>query len=170
MTRIAITLDSHALTELQRRAAANHEPVARTAARLVRDGLLSSQPAPATAPPATPASQQTTQPPPWVEPATKPQQWRRQLWDAVTALHNRYPQALSHLPADWWTDRALTETLAALIAWRTQLDTGEQTDPRAELLFHDRLDVVERRLSQVADPTAARFTDECEPPDWLRQS
>lgn len=158
MTRIAITLDAHALTELQRRASTNHEPVARTAARLIRDGLLSSQTTPATALPATQARQQTTQPPPWIEPAAKPQQWRRNLWAAVTALHKRYPQALSPLPADWWTDQALTETLAALIAWRTQLDTGAQTDPRTELLFHDRLAVVQRELTQNTDPTSPRFT------------
>ncbi len=42
MSRVAITLDEHALAELARRAQAEREPVARTAARMVRDGLLST--------------------------------------------------------------------------------------------------------------------------------
>ena len=40
--RIAITLDEHARAELAKRAEAAQEPVSRTAARLVRDGLLST--------------------------------------------------------------------------------------------------------------------------------
>lgn len=166
MSRVAISLDLHALTELRNRAQSNSEPVARTAARLVRDGLLSS---PAARIPATTAAepQSTTQRPAWIEPDTDPQKWRRQLWAAVTALHERYPEALGRLPGDWWTSRALTETLAALSQWRAQLDTGQQTDPRAELLFHDRLEILQRQLTQTTDPTGQRFTGGTPPTAWV---
>lgn len=167
MSRVAISLDPHALAELRRRAATNKEPVARTAARLVSDGLLSTHVTPVEAAQTLGQEpQELIQPLPWIEPATKPQQWRRQLWATVVALHKRYPRALCRLPADWWTDRALIETLAALSQWRTQLDTGQQPDPRSELLFHDRLAVIERELVHTADPVAARFTGGPPPSDW----
>lgn len=174
MSRVAITLDPHALAELQRRAAANKEPVSRTAARMVRDGLLSTQAA--TAPSSvTPVEQQPQrrerQPgpgvPSWVEPTSEQQQWRRQLWAAVSALHSRYPRALGRLPANWTADRSLVETLGALAAWRAQLDAGANSDPRAELLFHDRLEIIERQLTHTDDPTAQRFTAGPPPSDWI---
>jgi hypothetical protein len=169
VSRVAISLDPHALTELRNRAQTNKEPVARTAARLVRDGLLSSQAAGILATAATEhiEPQNTTLRPAWIEPDTDPQQWRRQLWAAVTALHERYPEALGRLPGDWWTSRALTETLAALSQWRAQLDTGQQTDPRAELLFHDRLEILQRQLTQTTDPTGQRFTGGTPPTTWV---
>ncbi len=65
------------------------------------------------------------------------------------------------------TDRALIEVLGALSAWRSQLDAGENPDPRAELLFHDRLDLLERQLTQTGDPTAARFAGGPPPSEWV---
>ena len=133
MSRVAITLDEHALAELGRRAQANGEPVARTAARLVRDGLLSTQaqaggePAPATA--TRPAEGQDAGLPGWLEPPDKREVWRRELWAAVCALAERYPGVFSKLVADWWTDRALIEVLGALSAWRSQLDAGQSRRP-----------------------------------------
>lgn len=172
MSRIAITLDEHALSELSKRAQAAQEPVARTAARLVRDGLLSTD---AHATPATgsgessPARQapETGSVPGWLEPTGERERWRRELWSSVTALAERYPSVFSKLIADWWTDKALVEILGALSAWRGQLDAGESPDPRAELLFHDRLELLERRLTQTSDPTAPRFTNGPPPSDWL---
>jgi hypothetical protein len=173
MSRIAITLDEHALAELTRRAQANSEPIARTAARFVRDGLLSTQ---ATKPPnneptppaaaAAPTADSTGRPG-WLEPADERETWRRELWAAVSALAERYPQVFSQLTADWYASRQLVESLAALSAWRSQLDAGQTTDPRAELLFHDRLEILERQLKQTADPTAARFTSGPPPSAWL---
>jgi hypothetical protein len=171
VSRVAITLDEHALAELGRRAQAAGEPVARTAARLVRDGLLSTQaqsagePAPATAP--KPAEGQGGGSPGWLQPPGEQERWRRELWAAVCALAERYPRVFSKLVADWWTDRALMEVLGALSAWRSQLDAGQNPDPRAELLFHDRLELLERQLTQASDPTAARFTGGPPPSEWL---
>ena len=173
MSRIAITLDEHALAELTRRAQANSEPIARTAARFVRDGLLSTQTHPASEP-RPPAG--ATPPPPdstgtgrpgWLEPTDKPEAWRRELWAAVNALAERYPQVFSKLVADWYTNRQLVETLAALSAWRSQLDAGLTHDPRAELLFHDRLEILERQLTHTTDPTTARFKSGPPPSDWV---
>jgi hypothetical protein len=171
MSRVAISLDLHALAELRKRAEANKEPVARTAARLVRDGLLShlttrSQATQDAQIAAAAASPQATELPSWIEPAARPQQWRRALWATVTALQLRYPCALGRLPADWYADRALTEMIAALGQWRANLDAGEQRDPRAELLFHDRLSILERHLAQSTDPTTPRFAGGPPLPDW----
>lgn len=172
MSRIAITLDEHALSELSKRAQAAQEPVARTAARLIRDGLLSTNTQTADGGEPTPASRapkpgEKAGVPGWLEPTGERERWRRELWSSVCALAERYPSVFSKLIADWWTDKALVEILGALSAWRGQLDAGESPDPRAELLFHDRLELLERRLTQTSDPTAARFTGGPPPSDWL---
>lgn len=173
MSRVAITLDEHALAELARRANAAKEPVARTAARLVRDGLLST-PTPAAPSTDAPAATQrsTSDPSPsglpgWVEPVDQREQWRRELWGSVCALTERYPRVLSKLVERWWEDRGLVEVLAALTAWRSELDAGLNPDPRAELLFHDRLEILERQLTHGSDPTAARFTGGPSPSEWV---
>lgn len=170
MTRVAITLDEHALAELARRAQAAGEPVARTAARLVRDGLLSTQAQ--TASQSAPATARRDDAdgaglPGWLEPPDQRERWRRELWAAVCALTERYPRVFSKLAADWWTDRGLVEVLGALSAWRSQLDTGHSVDPRAELLFHDRLELLERQLTSAGDPTAPRFAGGPPPSQWL---
>jgi hypothetical protein len=175
VSRIAITLDEHALSELSKRAQVAQEPVARTAARLVRDGLLSTDarttPAASGGDPSrarqAPTESETGSVPGWLEPTGERERWRRELWSSVTALAERYPSVFSKLIADWWTDKALVEILGALGAWRAQLDAGENPDPRAELLFHDRLELLERRLTQNSDPTAARFTSGPPPSEWL---
>ncbi len=176
MRRVAITLDEHALTELTRRAQAAEEPVARTAARLVRDGLLSTHNThptagerPQSTTPAPGTTQSTPGTPEWLEPPgdDRQERWRRELWAAVCALAERYPRVIAKLPADWWTDRALTEIMGALTTWRAQLDTDQNTDPRVELLFHDRLELLDRQLTQTGDPTAARFTSGPPPSEWV---
>ncbi len=83
------------------------------------------------------------------------------------ALAERYPRVFSKLVADWWTDRALVEVLGALSAWRSELDAGHSADPRAELLFHDRLELLERQLTHTSDPTSARFAGGPPPSDWI---
>lgn len=164
MSRVAITLDQHALAELQKRAAANNEAVSRTAARLVRDGLLSTQ---ADQSPPQAEEPSPSQRPAWLEPLSERERWRRELWATVAALLQRYPHALGSLPGNWYADRAITETLAALGAWRAQLDAGSQPDPRAELLFHDRLEILQRQLTHTGDPTAARFAGGPPPVEWV---
>ena len=57
---------------------------------------------------------------------------------AVLALCARYPKQLARLEATWWRDRARTEQLAALAAWRGAIDHAGQ-DPREELAFHAQL-------------------------------
>jgi hypothetical protein len=177
VSRIAITLDEHALAELTRRASAGKEPVARTAARLVRDGLLST-PSPGTPPTSTPAQGSPRPParppqnassglPGWLEPTGERERWRRELWASVCTLTERYPRVLSKLAADWWADRAQVEILGALAAWRGELDSGQTVDPRAELLFHDRLDILEHHLTTTGDPTAPRFKGGPPPSDWV---
>lgn len=172
MSRVAITLDEHAVAELQRKAQAAGEPVARAAARMVRDGLLSTQaeaggehPPSPTAP--VPGDGESATSPGWLEPPGERERWRRELWSTVCALHERYPRVFSKLVADWWTDRTLVEVLGALGAWRAQLDAGQSPDPRAELLFHDRLELLERQLTQASAPTAARFAGGPPPSEWL---
>jgi hypothetical protein len=169
VTRIAITLDEHAQSELSRRAQANQEPVARTAARLVRDGLLSTY-APAPDPPAVPAgdTDRGSGTPAWLEPGPSARgRWRRETWAAVCALHDRYPGQLQHLGESWWRERASVETLAALALWRSQLDAGASDDPRAELLFHDRLDTLARHLRENTARLGARFSGGPPPEEWL---
>jgi hypothetical protein len=173
VSRVAITLDEHALAELGRRAQAAGEPAARTAARFVRDGLLSTQAQAAGKQPVSPttpkpAKGQGAGSPGWLQPPGEQERWRRELWAAVSALAERYPRVFSKLVADWWTDRALVEVLGALSAWRSQLDAGENPDPRAELLFHDRLELLERQLTQGGDPTAARFAGGPPPSEWVQ--
>ena len=159
MSRVAITLDEHALAELGRRAQAAGEPVAgRQRASSATDysaprHRTPSEPAPAAA--RQPAEASGAGSPGWLEPPGERERWRRELWAAVCALAERYPPLFSKLVADWWTDRALIEILGALSAWRSELDTGQNPDPRAELLFHDRLELLERQLTQAGDPTAA---------------
>jgi hypothetical protein len=170
LSRVAITLDEHAQAELARRAQANHEPVARTAARLVRDGLLSTQAPPPEAPAAGPAREPERQAgtPAWLEPEVSARErWRRETWAAVCALYERYPKQLEQLSEDWWRDRAQVETLAALALWRSQLDAGASEDPRAELLFHDRLEIVARQLRERLDRLGERFVGGPPPEAWL---
>jgi hypothetical protein len=172
VSRVAITLDEHALAELSRRAQANGEPAARTAARMVRDGLLSTHAHPAGEQPTPEDAGQRARGdggglPGWLEPPGERERWRRELWATVVGLAERYPRVFSKLVADWWTDRQLVEVLGALGAWRSQLDAGEYPDPRAELLFHDRLELLDRQLTQTGDPTAARFSGGPPPSEWL---
>lgn len=61
----------------------------------------------------------------------------------------------------------LVEVLGALGAWRSQLDAGENPDPRAALLFHDRLEILDRQLTQTGYPTAVRFSGGPPPSEWL---
>jgi hypothetical protein len=171
VSRLNITLDEHTRAELARRAQAAGEPVAQMAARFIRDGLLSTQaqkagaPAPAAAP--TPADDQDAELSGSPPPPQRPEIRRRELWDAVCALAERYPGVFSKLVADWWSDRALVEMLGALSAWRSQLDAATTIEPRAEFLFHDRLEMLERRFTKASDPTAARFAGGSPPSEWI---
>lgn len=168
MRRIAISLDEHAHAELARRAQAAGEPLARTAARFVCGGLLTHNGGTALAPRAAQdEGQQAGGPPAWLEPGPEQRErWRRDTWAAVCALQERYATQLAQLPPDWFTDRGLVERLAALCAWRTTLDSGANDDPRAELLFHDRLEILQRQLE--AKQSYGRFRGGGPPLEWLQ--
>ena len=136
VSRVAITLDEHALAELQppgagRRGAGSKDSGAvrpRRAARTQAQAQAASeQPASATTP--KPAKGKGAGSPGWLQPPGEQERWRRELWAAVSALAERYPRVFSKLVADWWTDRALIEVLGALSAWRSQLDTGREPRP-----------------------------------------
>jgi hypothetical protein len=83
----------------------------------------------------------------------------------VSALHRRYQAQLKRLPTDWFTNRSLVEHLAALCAWRSALDAGSSDDPRAELLFHDRLEILRRQLDAVG--SYRTFEHRPPPEEWL---
>ena len=167
MKRIAISLDEHAHAELAKRAQANAEPVARTAARFVRDALLSTDAREqAVASAALVKPERPEGRPAWLEPGPDARErWRRDTWAAVSAVHRRYQAQLKRLPADWFTNRSLVEHLAALCAWRSALDAGSSDDPRAELLFHDRLEILRRQLEAVG--SYRTFEHGPLPEEWL---
>jgi hypothetical protein len=161
--RIAISLDEHAHGELARRAQTAAEPVARTAARFV---LASNGNRAQATPAAEVEHQQARARPAWLEPGPDARErWRRDSWAAVCALHERYADQLAGLPPDWFTDRGLVERLAALCAWRRSLDSGASDDPRSELLFHDRLEILQRQLAALH--SYERFEGGPPPAEWL---
>lgn len=129
--RIAIVLAPGERDALQQLAAEHDEPTSTTAARLVRSALAERgarlQPAPGG------ARRRTEQ---GAEPAWLPPTARAK---AITALRNRYPAELRHLPADPLRDRIIAEPLAALTVWRDQLDDGAHADPRMEIAFAHEL-------------------------------
>ena len=103
--------------------------------------------------------------PAWLEPGPDARErWRRDTWAAVSAVHRRYQAQLKRLPADCFTNRSLVEHLAALCAWRSALDAGSSDDPRAELLFHDRLEILQRQLDGHG---YERFEGGPPPVEWL---
>ena len=132
MSRVAITLDEQALAELGRRAQAAREPVARTAARMVRDGLLSSQAQNAEGPPPAaarqPAEASGAGSPGGIEPPGERERWRRELWAAARALAERYPPLFSKLVADGHTVPRAHRGPGS--AQRMALRTGHGPEPR----------------------------------------
>lgn len=129
--RVAITLapgEHDALRQLAHHAG---EPIATTAGRLLRAGLLDHGAA-LDAPPARRAGPR----PPGA--ARRPR--APQPADAIDALRARYPADLRHAPADLQADPLAAEHLAALAAWRADLDAaGTDANPRETLAFTDEL-------------------------------
>ena len=140
--RLQVTIADDLADELEHRAQAAGQPASRVAATLIN--LALSVPASPTTTRGTRrsdiATRDTTRQPSWIEPFADHEQcaWRSALWAAVLALCARYPKQLARLEATWWRDRARTEQLAALAAWRGAIDHAGQ-DPREELAFHAQL-------------------------------
>ncbi len=59
--------------------------------------------------------------------------------DPIEALRARYPADLRHLPADLGADQLVAEHVAALAAWRADLDSATEPNPREQLAFGHEL-------------------------------
>src|SRR5258708_36647358 len=136
--RMTITLTDSTLAELRSAAKDRGEPMARLATRLVSTGLSGSnreqEPPRVRAGDAERPDLGADRRAPWLEPFEGEQEWRRDMWGAIVALHGRYPRDLGHLKAGWWEHTAHVEMLCALVVWRDWIDQAD--DPRDELLFH----------------------------------
>jgi hypothetical protein len=105
---------------------------------------------------------------PWLEPYGGDEQWRRQMWGAIVALHGRYPLQLEALKDKWWTDDSTTETMCALATWRTELDDTGQ-DPRNELAFQHQLTDYSQHLRQQSGGTTKQWKPGATPPEWTSE-
>jgi len=136
---------------LQQRAQQTGEPLASTAASLLRTMLedgeqatkrrerLRTRPTPQTRAMGTGA--------PWIAPEDDPD-WHKNTWGMILALHERYPRALAKLEHDWYEHPERAETLAALAIWRASIDSSAE-DPREELAFQNALQQLARTLDQT---------------------
>lgn len=148
MNRITLRLPDHTITLLQKQAARQGEPAATLAANLLQTSLQQPPTQPPQPPaPDPPAQPPALQPPPWI-PNNQDPDWHQTTWDAITALHQRYPRPLRRLEADWHQHPERIETLAALATWRTRIDQAAQ-DPREELAFHHALHNLQTTLEHT---------------------
>jgi len=86
---------------------------------------------------------------------------------AILALCHRYPRELARLEGEWWQRPTRVETLAALAAWRDQLDHDGQ-DPRDELAFQNQLTELQHHLEHTPGIGADTFDPTQPPPtEWL---
>ena len=165
--RIQVTIADDVADELDRCAEMAGQPASRIAATLITLALTSHtntarhDPTPARS---RGAERAATRPPSWIEPIAPDERraWRSELWAAVLALCARYPKELQQLEASWWRNRARTEQLGALDAWRLAIDQTA-SDPREELAFHDQL----ADLRYVLEHTPDTFTPGPPPHEWL---
>lgn len=169
--RLQVTIADDIADELDRRAEAAGQPASRVAATLVTLALIGDpNAARRDAPPSGSriAKREATPPPSWIEPLAPHERraWRSELWAAVLALCARYPQELQRLEASWWRNRARTEQLAALDAWRLAIDQTA-TDPREELAFHHQLADLRYFLEHIPGIGADTFTPGPPPHEWL---
>jgi len=135
MSRIAITLDEHTHAELVRRAQAAGEPAARTAARLVRDGLLSTQtraasePASAAAP--KPPEGEGAGVPGWLEPPEKRELWRRELRRSACCASATQTSSQSSWPTSGATARSSRCWVRSAHGARSSTQAKSQTPVRS---------------------------------------
>jgi hypothetical protein len=168
--RMKITLPESTLAGLRKAAKDRGEPMARLATRLISEGLSEK-----THEPDPPALHQAGKPgrqdrdldrrAPWLEPWEGEQEWRRDMWGAISALHERYPRELGHLKDGWWEHAAHVETLCALVVWRSWIDQAGE-DPRDELVFHAQLEDYSRALRQEGGGVSAAWQPDAPPNEW----
>ena len=168
--RLQVTIADDVADELERRAHAAGQPASRVGATLINLALntdATAGPSPAAARSAS-ASRRAVEPPSWLEPVAphERREWRSELWAAVVALYARYPRELDRLEASWWCNRARTEHLAALDAWRFAIDQGSR-DPREELAFHAQLDDLRYALEHAPGVGADVFRPGPPQHEWL---
>ena len=168
--RLQVTIADDIADELERRAQMAGQPASRIAATLINLALTTDTSAARDAAPArlVSASRDAGQPPSGIEPMAPDERraWLSGLWAAVLALCARYPKELQRLEASWWRNRARTEQLAALDAWRLAIDhTG--TDPREELAFHAQLADLRYLLEHTPGLGADTFQPGPPPHEWL---
>jgi hypothetical protein len=128
--RVAISLAPGERDVLVQLAHEAGEAVATVAGRLVRAGLADHG-AQLDTPPARRAgpTRARRRRPPATVPAAQ----------AIDRLRERYPTDLRHAPADLSTDTLIAEQLAALAAWREDLDAASEPNPRELLAFGHEL-------------------------------
>lgn len=129
--RTAIVLAPGELDALRQLAAEHGEPASTTAARLVRSALAERGARLGAARHGVRRHAGRGAEPPWLPPTARA--------EAITALRDRYPAELRHLPLDPLRDPVIAEPLAALTVWRDQLDDGAHADPRMEMAFAHEL-------------------------------
>jgi hypothetical protein len=168
--RMKITLPDSTLAELRSAAKDRGEPMAHLATRLISTGLSESNrehepPTHGQARDARKPDLDTDRRAPWLEPFEGEQQWRRDMWGAIVALHGRYSRELGHLKDGWWNHTAHVETLCALVVWRDWIDQAPD-DPRYELAFHAQLEDYSRALRQEGGGVSAVWQPNAPPAEW----
>ena len=144
-------------------------PRAVAARTILRDALM-GQPVEQSTPPGAPP---TPMPPsgdgglvPWLAPEDEQElaQWQRWAADASKALRKRYPELADQdlLPSGWQHDSFTRDALLALAVHREELDSGQHTDPRMELMF-------ERSLRELTSWLQARKTTSGPRAQWLQR-
>jgi hypothetical protein len=165
--RLRVTLPESFLGVLEHMAERSGEPVARVAARLIRERLEH------------PSGQRTSRPSedlrsaasrpgervPWLEPYGGDREWRRLMWGDIVALHGRYPRLLSQLQDGWWNDNAHVEQLGALVYWRAQLDE-QASNPFEEWTFQMYLADYYRALLQEPGGVSNAWVPGAPPDEW----
>jgi hypothetical protein len=164
---IKLVLPGPAFEQLDRLAAASDTRTATLASRLLQHAIVQAaedgKPPP---PPPRPVTAHTGNGrAPWLEPYGGDSKWRTATWAAIVTLRARYPRQLEHLKDKWWTDQALTETLAALAYWREEIDDNG-TDPRQELAFHTQLNDYTQRLRQQSGGATKTWKPDALPTEW----
>lgn len=139
--RIAISVAPGERDALTRAAHAAGEPIATYAGRLVR-AALAADGAALDPPPAGRAGPDRARPT-RRRPSTP-------AADAVERLRERYPADLRHAPDDPSTDTLVAEQLVALAAWRDDLDTATEPNPREILAFGHELRTITAWLQDRA--------------------
>jgi hypothetical protein len=165
--------DARDVATLEQRAQEAGEPLASTAAGLLRTVLQEGDMG-ATARRArlrtrpTTRSAATAPGAPWIAPGDDPD-WHKNTWGAIVALHKRYPRALARLEHDWYEHPEREETLAALATWRANIDTSAE-DPREELAFHNALQQLARLLDQTPGTGRPFKAGTTMPVEWRRSN